>query len=227
MKELLKVLYHNKIVRKLIPTLVYCLEKELRDCDSVLDLGCGSDSPLQYCKNIKYSVGVEVFKPYLILSKKKKIHSRYINKKIQDVNFKPKSFDAVILLEVLEHLSKKEGETLLRKIEKKKKKKVIVSCPNGFIEQKEYDKNPYQKHLSGWSVASMRNLGYKSYGLAGLKYLRIEREADTKDADLTTSIRFWPRPLWFIVASLSQMITYFIPELAFELFNVKNLSRQK
>ena len=87
MKELLKVLYHNKMIRKLIPTLVYCLEKELRDCDSVLDLGCGSDSPLQYCKNIKHSVGVEVFKPYLILSKKKKIHSRYINKKIQDANF--------------------------------------------------------------------------------------------------------------------------------------------
>ncbi|HUW24347.1 MAG TPA: hypothetical protein VMW04_01835 [Patescibacteria group bacterium] len=80
---------------------------------------------------------------------------------------------------------------------------------------------PIQKHLSGWSFKKMRSLDYESRGLAGLKFLRQEVENESMGDDLTTSIRFWPRPFWFAVATLSQLITYFVPELAFELFSVK------
>ncbi len=220
-------LYNNKILASLVHTLPYELCKVLSDCDSVLDLGCGPSSPLQHCKNIKSSVGVEVFKPYLNESRKRKIHSKYLNKQIQELNFKKNSFDAVILIEVLEHLSKKDGLKILKKAEEWAKKKVIVTTPNGFINQREVDKNPYQTHLSGWDYKEMTNFGYKVRGLAGLKFLRKEVENDKMGDDLTTSIRFWPKPFWFIIAALSQIITYYFPMFSFELFNVKKVDYEK
>ena len=65
------------------PTTVSLLQEALSDCESVLDLGCGPDSPLQYCHGIKYSVGVEYYKPYLNKSRNKKIHNKYIQKKLK------------------------------------------------------------------------------------------------------------------------------------------------
>jgi len=220
-------LHKSKILGKIFHTLDYCLQKELSDCESVLDLGCGPNSPLRYCKNIKYSVGVEAFLPYLEESKKKKNHTEYLDKKIETLDFPENSFDAVIIIEVLEHLPEDVGLEILKKAEKWAKKKVIVSSPNGFINQKEVDNNPLQKHLSGWDYAKMKKLGFKSNGLAGLKSLRQEVENDTMGDDLTTSIRFKPRFFWFIIATISQIFTYFLPRSAFELFNIKNTENQK
>lgn len=207
----------------MFPTLISCLREELRDCETVLDLGCGPNSPIKHCKGVRYSVGVEVFKPYLLESKKRKIHSKYLNKKIENLSFPDNSFDAVVMIEVLEHLPEETGLAVLEKAEKWARKKVIVSSPNGFVNQKAVDGNKYQKHLSGWSLQRMRGLGYESRGLAGLKFLRQEVQNDTMGDDLLTSIRFRPKFFWFIVAALSQIFTYYFPALAFELFSYKKL----
>jgi len=223
----IKKIYSLKIFGKLFHTLIYCLEKELSDCKSVLDLGCGPSSPLKYCKNIMFSVGVEAFAPYLERSQKNKVHTKYINGKIENLEFPEKSFDAVIMIEVLEHLSQETGLKIIKKAEKWARKKIIVSTPNGFINQKEIDKNILQKHLSGWDYQKMKKLGFKIMGLAGLKVLRTEVQNETMGNDLTTSIKFKPKIFWFIVASLSQLLTYYFPSLAFELFSVKLLDEKK
>lgn len=227
MRKLISKLYFSPALEGLFHTLVCCLKKELKDCESVLDLGCGPSSPLQYCQNIKYSVGVEPFKPYLNVSKKKKIHTKYLNKKIDELDFPEKSFDAVIVIEVLEHLTKSEGEILIKNVERWAKKKVIITTPNGFISQKEVDNNPLQKHLSGWDYKTMKELGYRINGLAGLKFLRQEVQSDTMGEDLMTSIRFKPRLFWFIVATLSQAIIFYLPKFTFELFSIKNMIRDR
>jgi 2-polyprenyl-3-methyl-5-hydroxy-6-metoxy-1,4-benzoquinol methylase len=206
-------------------TVVNCLQRELKECETVLDLGCGPNSPLQYCKNIKYSVGVETFEPYLIESRKRKIHSEYIAKSIMDVDFSENSFDAVIMIEVLEHLPDKDGLEILKRIEKWAKKVVLVSSPNGFLDQKELDNNPLQKHLSGWDYKRMVLLGYKCYGLAGLRQLRQEVQDSTMGDNIMTSMKYSPKWMWFIVATLSQMFTYYFPKNAFELFSVKRRKR--
>jgi len=225
-KKILNFLYHSAIIKKLIPTLVYCLQKELANCQTVLDLGCGADSPVQFCKNVRYKVGVEPFKPYLDQAKKKKIHHHYFNNKIEQLKLPKKSFDAVIIIDVLEHLPKKAGLEILKKTQNWARKKVIVTTPNGFVDQKEIDSNPHQKHLSGWTNKEMNKLGFKGYGLAGIKWLRTERVEDTANSDLTSSIRFQPKFFWFIIASLSQIFTYRFPKLAFEFFCVKRLKNK-
>jgi len=206
---------------RIFHTLNYCLQKELSDCETILDIGCGPSSPLQYCSNIKYSVGVEPFKPYLEESKKKKIHTKYLNKKIEELDFPANSFDAVIMIEVLEHLPKKVGREILKKAEKWARKKVIISTPNGFLPGE--DSNPFQSHRSGWKIEEVRNYGYIAYGLAGWKFLRKKNAPENINREEFFTIRFRPKPFWVIISALSQIVTYYFPKLAFEIFYVKNL----
>lgn len=225
MANLTGKLHQSRILGRFFHTLDDCLQRELKDCATVLDLGCGPSSPLQYCRNVKYSVGVEAFDDYLKKSKKQKIHSKYIKSRIEDLEFPDKSFDAVIMIEVLEHLPTKTGVKMLSKAEKWAKKKLIVSSPNGFVAQKALDSNSLQKHLSGWDLGKMKKLGFKSRGLAGLKSLRQEVQSNSMlTGDLTASMKYHPRFFWFLVATLSQLFIYYRPKNGFELFNVKIIS---
>ena len=81
--NLVSSIYHNKLLETIFPTLVYVLKQVLKDCQSVLDLGCGPDSPLQYCTNVQNSVGVEAFQPYLEESKKNKYTANMSVKKFE------------------------------------------------------------------------------------------------------------------------------------------------
>lgn len=225
MKKLIETIYHNRFFSWLFPTTVFCLQKNLRDCKTVLDLGCGPSSPLQYCKNITYSIGVEAFPPYLEKTKKRKIHSEYIADSVEKIDFPEKSFDAVILIEVLEHLPEKVGYEILDKAEKWARKKLIVSTPSGFLPQEIYDDNPLQKHLSGWDTKKMNSFGFRCWGLSGLRFIRqtnpVKITADQED--FMASIRLRPKFFWFIMATLSQFFVYYLPEHAFEIFCVKKI----
>lgn len=93
-------IYYSALVRALLHNSVFCLLRELKSCGDVLDLGCGCDSRLRYWKG-DFSVGVEYSYLDLLLSKKKNIHKFYIHADINTVEFKPRSFDAVLLIDVI------------------------------------------------------------------------------------------------------------------------------
>ena len=180
-------------------------------------------SPLKYC-NVYSSVGVDVFQPCVKASKDKRIHNEYILSDIRHLNFKPASFDAVILIEVVEHLPKKEGESLLEKAETWARKKVIISSPNGYFPSLDVNDNPFQRHRSGWEVEKMRGRRYKAYGMAGLKFLRKESASEKRDDNaIFLTIKFRPKLLWLIVSELTQVIVYYFPKVSFEVFYVKQL----
>ena len=92
---------------------------------------------------------------------------------------------------------------------------------NGFLPQKGKDENPWQQHLSGWSVVEFKKLKYTARGLSGLKFLRKENEDDTMNSSLLSPVKYKPQSFWFFVITLSQLFVYFVPRLAFELFCVK------
>ena len=225
MKKLIDKIYHSPFFSSIFPTTVFCLQKNLKDCESVLDLGCGPSSPIQYCQNIKRSIGVETFKPSLEQSKRRNIHTEYLEKKVEEVDFPENSFDAVILIEVIEHLPEDIGYAMLKKAEKWARKYVIVSTPNGFLPQKEYGENPFQNHLSGWDIKTMKKLGFRCFGLSGFKFIRHNTpiEINQSQDDFMASIRLRPRFFWFIMATLSQIYTYSFPLHSFEIFCVKKI----
>lgn len=191
------------------------LERELKGMESVLDVGCGSNSPLAQVKKTFYSVGIDIFKPSIKKSKKVKIHDDY---KIGDILkidtfFKPKSFDAVLALDIIEHLSKKDGRKLLALMEKLAKKKVIIFTPYGFTQQHPYEENPFQVHKSGWYVENFKNRGYKVYGMRGLRFIRGEY----------ATIKYKPWFFWGTISTLSQFFVYNYPKLAYQLLAVKKI----
>jgi len=167
-------LWVKSLYRKIFPlpvdSLINPLEAALSDCHIVLELGCGSHSQLQYL-SLPFSIGVDIFEPYLSESKKKIIHHQYIKGNVNEIEFKEKSVDAVVCLEVIEHLTKEEGYKLIKKMEKIARKKIILSTPNGYYPQNEYDGNPYQQHKSAWSIKDFKDLGFEVYGLGEFKSL--------------------------------------------------------
>ncbi len=128
--------------------------------------------------------------------------------------FKPKSFDIVVALDVIEHLAKDDGFMLLRHMEQLARQKVIIFTPTGFLHQPPSEDNPYQEHLSGWTPREMRREGFSVIGVSGWKPLRKEYAA----------IAFGPYPVTWRVSLLSQPLVRRVPKLAFELFCVKQLA---
>ena len=227
MPSLINKLHGSQFLGKIFHTLDYELVSSLKDCESVLDVGCGPSSPLQHCKNIKMSVGVEAFKPYLEESKRKKIHTKYLNKKIEELEFPDKSFDAVIAIEVIEHLPKKTALEFLKKASRWAKKKVVISTPNGYFPMNDVDENKYQRHLSGWEVSELSKLGFKVTGLAGLKAMyKSENSVDTiinNSDSIYSNIKYQPKKLFYIFNAFIQVFSSFFPNYSFELFGVKNV----
>lgn len=190
------------------------LEKQLIGMRSVLDLGCGSNSPLKDIKKNFFSVGVDVSEENIKKSKKLKIHDEYHIMNVLDIDkvFSEKSFDAVIALDLTEHLTKEEGKMLIKKMEQIARKKVIIFTPNGFVKQ-EVENQPFQQHKSGWNCNEMKSLGYKCFGMNGIKFIRRKR----------ANIISRPTKLWEIIADVSQKFVYYLPSLSFQLFCIKNL----
>lgn len=192
------------------------LRKELHGCSTFLDLGCGCNSVLARTHSLStgtFSVGVEIFEPYLQESRRKQIHSHYIQADVRMIEFKPKSFDAVVAIELLEHLTKDEGTELLNKMKGWARKKIIITTPNGYISQGSYDGNPAQEHKSGWGVDELKGHGFRVFGMNGWKRLRGPQGV----------IRYKPTFLWTRVSDVTQKITYYYPGIAFQLLAVKQV----
>lgn len=194
------------------------LENELSGMKSVLDVGCGNWSPLANVKKSFYSLGMDIHKPSIEEIKKKKIHDAYRLGNILKVGtyFKPKSFDAVIALDVVEHFKKSEGVNLIKQMEKIAKKKVIIMTPYGFTVQHSHDGNPYQEHKSGWSIEDFKKREYRIYGLRGFRFVRGEY----------ATIKYKPWFLWGVITVLSQFFVYFFPQWAYQLLAIKNLEKK-
>lgn len=192
------------------------LEKELKGMESVLDIGCGENSPIAKFKKNFYSFGIDVFRPSIQISKKAQIHDDYKVGDILKIDrfFNPKSFDAVIALDVVEHFPKKDGLKLIALMERIAKKKVIIFTPYGFTQQHPYDGNPFQKHKSGWNIEELRKMGYKVYGMRGFRFIRGEY----------ATIKYKPWFFWGALSTVSQFFVYNYPNLAYQLLAVKKIS---
>lgn len=198
------------IYTRLIPGILTAFKNEINGCQSVLELGCGSNSLFRIC-DVPYSVGVDMFQPSLLESRRRNIHSEYVMADVVTVAFRPKSFDAVIATEVLEHLTREEGLELLGKAETWARKKVVITTPNGYLKQDPYGDNLLQEHKSGWTVGELQGLGYHVRGCGGWKILRGHLGHP----------RYKPYLAWGLIARLTQIVAYRCPRTAFQLLAVK------
>ncbi|MFY1826757.1 class I SAM-dependent methyltransferase [Myxococcus fulvus] len=185
-------------------------------CDSVLDIGCGSGSPLKHISHeFSRTVGVDGYTASIERSRAAGIHQEYHQLDLLQVgqHFAPKSFDAVIALDVIEHFDKPEGYQLLEMMESLARKRVVIFTPNGFLPQDEWDNNVHQVHRSGWEVYDFELRGYRVTGMSGLKPLR---------GDFALP-RIRPARLGSRLSILTEPLATRVPQLAFQLLAVRDM----
>jgi hypothetical protein len=124
-----------------------------------------------------------------------------------------KSYDVVIGLDLIEHLSKSDGCLLLYEMDRIASGLQIILTPNGFVWQPPSENNPYNAHISGWELKEFMAFGYKKFfGLTGSKrfigpYSQLKRQNPSR----------FHREL----VAVSAILVRFFPKFAFSILCVK------
>jgi hypothetical protein len=85
-------------------------------------------------------------------------------------NLKSDSFDLVLAMDVIEHLSEADGYLLLYEMTRLSNNRVSIYTPNGFLWQPPSGNNSFNAHVSGWSVGKLKRFGFSEFrGHIGLR----------------------------------------------------------
>jgi ubiquinone/menaquinone biosynthesis C-methylase UbiE len=194
-RNLLKTVFLEEFFNDLL--FYNLLKKQFGNVKSVLELGAGKDSYMNF-KDRDYKItALDLHKPSIEKSKKQNNFDEYILGDAREVTdiFRDRSFDLVTSFDLIEHFEKDEGYKLLDDMIKVSKKKIIIFTPNGFVPQLATADNPFQEHKSGWTYKEMKKLGFKVYGINGFKKLR----------GMYAVPKIKPRELGWFVCNMSQI----------------------
>jgi SAM-dependent methyltransferase len=150
------------------------LRSELRGLKTVLDVGCGSLSPMRFIGGC-HLAGIDGFRPALEEAQKHRTHDEYFFGDVRQLGkvFGTRRFDACVALDLIEHLPKDDGFQLLQSMESLATRRVVIFTPNGFLPQRSRN-GDLQEHLSGWTTEELRARGYEVFGMYGPKSFRGE-----------------------------------------------------
>lgn len=166
-----------RLIDKLKITLPFSYMKLLRnsigDAETILDLGCDDGRLLTLLSEGKdwKVTGVDIYTASIKEARKKSVFIKVIQGDILNTSKKlirnRKKFDVVFCSQVIEHISRRDGEELLDIVDKLAKKRIIMGTPRGFMEQPEIflGNNPHQVHKSGWVEDDFEKRGYKVFGV--------------------------------------------------------------
>ena len=171
--------------------------KVLQGFQSILDIGCGRCSPIRFADAAKL-VGVDAFEPDLERARQANTHDEFLLADCRSLadHFDENQFELCIAKDVIEHVSREDGMQLIRDMERIASKRIVLFTPNGFLTQHSAEEGDLQQHLSGWTVADMRELGFTVVGLLGPSVLRTEGHA----------IKYKPAVLWGLISMVLQAL---------------------
>jgi SAM-dependent methyltransferase len=196
--------------------LIGLLAEHLNGCRSVLDLGCGTAPYVGECAGVEVVVGVDACYESCRSAQTASKYARVVQSVLPQLPFRERSVDCVTMLQVVEHLPKATASRLIEEAEKLARHKIIITTPNGFVEQDGHSANPFQRHLSGWTIDDFERRGYNVWGLEGLKITRRKRKAEMLP----------PQRILSVLTSFGIFENYIKtrPHSAFQLMAVKELT---
>lgn len=154
---------------------------------AILDLACGISLRSQYF-DADIRVGVDIYKKYLEnIELERNVPYVLLHADILKIDelFLPKSFDLVLLLDIVEHLEKERSLELIKKAENIAKKAVIIETPNGYIPQDidilGYGGHEFQTHRCGWEPEEFHKMGYKTI-IRDYKMSNVKRHSELEVA---------------------------------------------
>ncbi|MHA1188620.1 MAG: class I SAM-dependent methyltransferase [Candidatus Heimdallarchaeota archaeon] len=166
-------------IRK-IPPLAQMVYEFVSKNDKVLDLGCGIGNFTKYLK-CDFIIGVDAFdysKQYpAVMLKAELPHCLNI--------FTDKSFDVILALDLIEHLTKDDGKILLEECERISKRVIFLNTPKEWCDNRIHVEDPrywsygneFNLHRSLWTEEEFieRNYslqkGFDEETIFAIKYL--------------------------------------------------------
>ena len=200
---------------RLHENLINLLNRSLEGCQTVLDLGCGAEPYVGECHNVETVIGADASYEACRKALGARKYANITQSVFPDLPFEPRSVDAVTLLQVVEHLTKDKASKLIEEAEKLARRRIVITTPNGFVEQESFGDNPFQKHLSGWTITDFEQRNYRVWGLEGPKFLRRKKTAECLP----------PRQILSVLSSFGIFEGYLRtrPQYAFQLMAIKDL----
>lgn len=199
---------------------MWLLRRSIGNTKTILDLGCGEGSLMQFLSKGKnwQITGIDIYQKAIKTARKRNVYSKLIQgdllKTIRNNNLRTK-YDVVFLSQVIEHVTRSQGEKILDEIEKLAKKRIVLGTPRGFMDQPHefLDGNPHQVHKSGWSISDFTSRGYEVYGVGFWliwSYRGLGRNTDKLSIIISNLISYIMSP-----------IVYFFPILGAGILAIK------
>jgi len=127
----------------------------------MVDLGCGFGRwGFLLKKHADWLIGVDADEESLKMAMGTGYYNGVVKSDIREYEF-PRGTDAVVMLEVIEHIPKSDGLRLLERMEGIPF--VLITTPIKYVEMT-LTNGP---HVSYWSEEELRNLGFKTERISG------------------------------------------------------------
>lgn len=123
-------------------------------CREYLELWDGREDYHTFTRQID---GIEAFEDYLTPVHHYVYNQVFIGEAQNLVKTLKTSYDLVLLIDVLEHLTENEGKTLIKNI-LAKHTGVLISTPKKMEEQHDAFHNTYETHRTQWSLRALCDL---------------------------------------------------------------------
>ena len=200
---------------------LWIYKKSVGNPITFLDVGCGDGLLMQrLSKGENWAIdGIDIYNSSVKLAREKGIYKNLIVgdvvKSCEKLIKSKKKYDTVFCSQLIEHITKSDGQKLIALMDKIAIKRVVVATPIGFMNQPEVfiKGNPHQHHKSGWSVDEMKNHGYKVNGL-GFKFSWSECGIGRNSNSLVVLVSV-------VIAYIMSPFVYFVPQLAAGMMCIK------
>jgi hypothetical protein len=189
-----------------------------KDALTLLDVGGGTGSTMKIihaCNPNYYTINIDVSIVDLKESKKRNSHNDCVLGDVRKLPFRARSFDIVLVSNILEHLSKPDGLVLLQNLEAIAGKQITVAVPHdaGLYSSPDPE-NPHQAHVSKWSSSDFLGTGYQTrrFGAPWIRGESLGYMLGTKFklAAFASSDRIFVLTLVFFIDDIYDMIGGFI-----------------
>ena len=148
-----------------LPYIIEFLREEVPNPKTILDVGMGFGALgflvreyFEAKEHLRFTkadwqielVGIEVYKKYISVLQRH-LYNRVIIGDVFEVIDTLGMFDAVMMGDIIEHFTKRDGHRLLRQLFTHTKN-ILISTPYGYKRQGAIGKNRHETHKSGWMM---------------------------------------------------------------------------
>ncbi len=211
----------SRYLRNVPMSYMWLLRRLMGAPNTVLDVGCGDGELMATIAWPHWEItGIEIYPPSVEKARDTGIYKRVIQGDLvqtcRQLIEQGITYDVVFCSQVIEHITRQQGEELLGLVDRLARDRIYVGTPRGFMNQPEVfiQGSPYQVHKSGWSPEDFRVRGYRVYGIGFYPAWSEQGLARGSNTWVTASAN--------LMSYIVSPITFMFPKLAAGIMAIKH-----